>query len=74
MDAARRTESVYRWRGDGLTREAGSIDYLHGSVTGEWRATGDDGGQERDGQRLTADSRLLHWDLFENADVHSRTA
>lgn len=76
MDAARRAESVYRWRGDGLAREAEYIDYLHGhSVTGEWRSGVGDAGEERaEGERLTADSRLMHWDLFDSADVHSRTA
>ncbi len=76
MDAARRADSVYRWRGDGLTREAECIDYLHGqSVTGEWRSGVGDASEERaEGPRLTADSRLMHWDLFDSADVHSRTA
>lgn len=76
MDAARRADSVYRWRGDGLTHEAEPIDYLHGeSVAGEqWNAGGDRGEERGEGQRPTADGRLMHWDLLDHTDVHARTA
>lgn len=74
---ARRAEPrSYRWRGDGLTREPESIDYLHGpSVIGSTLiATGDTGASHAEGQRLFADSRLIHWDLLESDDAPSRTA
>jgi hypothetical protein len=73
MDAARRADSVYRWRGDGLARDGSSIDYLHGHAVGAWRAAGCEAG-EGEAQRLTVDSRLMHWDLSDDADVHARTA
>jgi hypothetical protein len=75
--AARRAEHrCYRWRGDGLTREPESIDYLHGpSVIGSTpMARGNTGASHADGQRLLADSRLIHWDLLESDDAPSRTA
>lgn len=73
--AARRAEPrCYRWRGDGLTREPESIDYLHGPSVTTPIATGDTGDSRVEGQRLSADSRLIHWDLFESDDAPSRTA
>lgn len=70
MDA----ESGYRWRGDGRAREVECVDYLHGlSVAGGLRV-GNEGERCAEGQRQTADSRLIHWDLFESIDAPSRTA
>lgn len=75
--AARRVEPCsYRWRGDGLTREPESIDYLHGpsGIGSTPIATGDTGASRAEGPRLFADSRLIHWDLLESDDAPSRTA
>ena len=75
MDTAARPADFgqYRWRGDGLARDVESIDYLHGLTVDGYHRVGEEG-ERRSGASQTADSRLIHWDLFESVDAPSRTA